>query len=135
MPAHPQGSLHPQLRFSLLTPNLSHSPNQSLLVSIPNCQAGSTFPWVWNVWQAGGSGISPGILPLQYLCSDSAGKAPHGFVRGVVLPPTPHLKGERDRVSFHLRIFTAGRGGKKKKINLITEGNKRAFHTNGFFYR
>lgn len=59
--------------------------------------------------------LSPGILPLEYLCSDSAGKAPHGFVRSVVLPTTPHFKGERDRVSFHLQISTAGRGGKKRK--------------------
>lgn len=75
----------------------------------------------------------PWDFPLQYLGSDSAGKAPHGFVRSVVLPPAPHFKGERDRVSFHLQISTAGKGGKKKKIYLIMEANKQAFHTKGLF--
>ncbi len=41
-----------------------------------------------------------------YLSSDSAGKPPHGFVRGVVLTSTPHLKGKRHSVSFNLKCDT-----------------------------
>lgn len=41
-----------------------------------------------------------------YLSSDSAGEPPHGFVRSVVLTPTPHLKWKRHCVSFHLKQDT-----------------------------
>lgn len=52
---------------------------------------------------------------FEYLCSNSASKAPHGFVWSVVLTTTPHFKGEGDCISFHLKILKGRRKEKKEQ--------------------
>lgn len=38
-----------------------------------------------------------------YLSSNSTGKPPHGFIRGVVFATTSHLKGKCHSISFNLQ--------------------------------
>lgn len=52
--------------------------------------------------------------PTFYLSSNSAREPPHGFIRGVVLTSTPHLKGKCHSVSFNLQQ------GTEKKVALHT---------------
>lgn len=127
-----RGPLAPELR-SFKCENIV-TRCQSNLITVLNCKRSLPalkYSSVWSVVTSRQQRHQSWALPtesvmFEYLCSDSASKAPHSFVRSVVLTTTPHFKGEGDRISLHLQILIRRRK-KKKEDTFKTWGKQTCF--------